>query len=248
MAILPCGTWTTTHSCDSSRATPMVHRASTSVPTAQDCGRAAWTTRWDRGISERDDSFSSTISAHRSFRLAIARQETGSPSEWRTRTLKCFTPPNQTNISFICMRVVCYRCDSRHVESGSFQRVKIICLMHGGRRTVRAYSSRRKPRLCSAATFRQTTSTSWRDRVIRKRQSTKSYISARITPTRMFNHSSRVHRHRIAIEVKHWNCKFIAKKKQRKNLTEGKKDWNISFTSRVCVKLKAEKNLKICRC
>lgn len=67
-------------------------------------------------------------------------QETGSPLEWKIHMLKCFMQPNQTNINFICMRVVCYRCDLQHVESGSFQRVKIICLMHGGHRTVQAYS------------------------------------------------------------------------------------------------------------
>lgn len=52
----------------------MVRRASILARTAIGCGLAAWIIRCDHGIYERADSYSNTISVHRSFRWVIVRR------------------------------------------------------------------------------------------------------------------------------------------------------------------------------
>jgi WD40 repeat protein len=54
--------------------------------------------------------------------------------------------------------------------------------------------SRKKLHQSSVVTFQPTTNILWRDLVIKKQQSTKSYISPRRILTKMFNHWNRMNR------------------------------------------------------
>lgn len=77
MAILQCGICKIRHLFDSSKVTLMEHHASILVQMALNCGPVAWTIRSDRGICERDDSYSSMILLHK-FSLWDIVQQVGS--------------------------------------------------------------------------------------------------------------------------------------------------------------------------